>query len=803
MKQFTDCLGSVLKSDDPQSEYDIWTQSCASLPQDLRQWNLVNAEDQLQVEQLWKLLRLNRAVLNYYLNTFVFPKHCKQFEVKLQTSGWDIPLFPRMTDKQLPSARTTGFSGTNDNKYLLPLTIKQDDLPSLSQTNAEVLSYLLERRNRGYEKLADHRDRRLTEEGLLKRLFQTRIRILIDAGAFVLEMKNHEVAKKWLQIDTFSPAAVFFNEENKAMVLSRGSKKPVPLLATPYAENLEECLVYLDEAHTRGTDLKLPLHACGALTLALNQTKDHTVQAAMRLRQLGTTQSVIFCAPPEVDHDIRKACHLRFSDYINSGHCVRWLLEMTCRANESLRPLYVAQGTDFCKRINSAWENPNFVGSTKHREAHTKVILQKECSTLKEIYGSKAQDSSSDNTSLAITHPKLRSFYDTLTKKKKDLALTTSKALACALDEVEQEREVEFQVEEIRQVRKPTHYDALEFPGMHPNILRFIETGVLRGTNGYEHAFTALGRTTLGKKYEVRSTGSKLYVSAEFWRTISAGKSPSDDFFVSLPKLPRWMAKQLTNVILQRPVEWILYAPRSQTALVLIPEEAEIAIPIIRAAKSRNPVHLFPYASPVTRNMTSLGRLAYYAFPSLPKGTAIPDWLTIEIGILAGRLYFEFAEYGGIITYLQASRVSEADGEGAEDDGRPPSLPENGNTEVGFAKNPLGFVLDWLTQRRRGQDITHTPMGYVCQRRKLSVEHPFFRSPEAELSEVSGSSPKRRSREEDESDSDGEYDMVEMDQSDDDDDGTDGSAVEEWELEDEGERHGSFVHHSGGTDDEE
>lgn len=535
MKQFTECLGSVLKSDDPQSEYDIWTQGCANLPQDLRQWNLINAEDHLQVDQLWKLLRLNRAVLNYYLNTFVFPKHCKQFEVKLQTSGWDIPLFPRTTDKQAQSARTTGFSGTNDNKYLLPLTIKQDDLPSLSQTNAEVLSYLLEKRNRRYERLADHSGRRLTEYGLLKRLSQTKIRILIDAGAFVLEMKNHEVAKEWLKLDTFSPAAIFFNEENKAMVLSRGSKKPVPLLATPYAENLAECLVYLDEAHTRGTDLKLPQNAYGALTLALNQTKDHTVQAAMRLRQLGTTQSVVFCAPPEVDHDIRKVCQLRWLDYVDSGHCVRWLLEMTCRANESLRPLYVAQGTDFCRRMNSAWEHPNFVGSTKHREAHMSVILQKESSTLKEIYGSKAQSLGLDGASLAITNPELRSFYGTLTKKKKDLTHTVSEAFACALDEVEQEREVEFQVEEIRQVRKPTHYDALEFPGMHPNIVRFIEKGVLRGTDGYEHAFTALGRTTLGRKHEVRSTGSKLYVSAEFRRTISVSKDPSDNFFVRFP----------------------------------------------------------------------------------------------------------------------------------------------------------------------------------------------------------------------------------------------------------------------------
>lgn len=52
----------------------------------------------------------------------------------------------------------------------------------------------------------------------------------------------------------------------------------MPLLTTPFADDLADCLVYLDEAHTRGTDLKLPASAKVALTLGLNQTKDHTVQ---------------------------------------------------------------------------------------------------------------------------------------------------------------------------------------------------------------------------------------------------------------------------------------------------------------------------------------------------------------------------------------------------------------------------------------------------------------------------------------------------------------------------------------------
>jgi hypothetical protein len=61
---------------------------------------------------------------------------------------------------------------------------------------------------------------------------------------------------------------------------------------------MDRCLVYLDEAHTRGTDLKLPLDARGALTLALHQTKDHTVQG---MRSDSIWLSVPFSFPFPVD----------------------------------------------------------------------------------------------------------------------------------------------------------------------------------------------------------------------------------------------------------------------------------------------------------------------------------------------------------------------------------------------------------------------------------------------------------------------------------------------------------------------
>jgi hypothetical protein len=276
--QFREALHHVLASHDPASEYDRWTSSCDSLPEALHHWNVINSDDHDQVEELWRHLRTNMTVLNHYMNHFVFPAHAKQFDIKLQASGWDLPLFSQTElDKTLTRARTTGFSGTNDNKMMLPLTIQQSDLSSLHQTNAEVLTYLLKERNRAYHVVA-RAGKRLSEREFLGQLKDKKIRILIDAGAYILEMSNEDLVQTWMDIDTGPPAAVYFGTDNRAWVRYRGTKARVPLLATPFADNLDHCLVYLDEAHTRGIDLKLPQYACGALTLALGQTKDHTVQ---------------------------------------------------------------------------------------------------------------------------------------------------------------------------------------------------------------------------------------------------------------------------------------------------------------------------------------------------------------------------------------------------------------------------------------------------------------------------------------------------------------------------------------------
>ncbi|KAI0414956.1 hypothetical protein F5X98DRAFT_389453 [Xylaria grammica] len=673
----------ILQSNDPAVQYECWISTCTELPLSLRRWNVINADDKGQMEELWRSLRWNRVAINYYLNHFVFPLHARQFEVKLQACSWDIPICPQ-TGTQL--TRTTGFSGTNDNRLMLPLTISQRDLPELQHTSAEVLSYLLQKRNREFHIIANTRGNRLTEREFLRDLKAKGVTVLIDAGAYISEMDNEELAQTWLEVDPEAQAVVYFRNDNRAWVHYRSNtKEDAPLLATPFAEDLYGCNVFLDEGHTRGVDLRLPMDVRGAVTLALKLTKDHAVQAAMRLRQLKTTQSVCFYGPREVERNIKDFHGLGPYAKIDSSHVVSWLLEQTCRSVEDLRGLYVAQGVDFCHRTDAISHCKDVMTNGSERRKLLRVLRQPERKTLQELYGPAPKGALTDFDNDLISS-QLRSYMDKLVLTGKD---QQDRIQAGALEEVEQEREVEAQVEQVRQVEKRKIYDALEFPGLHADILVFARSGTLRASPsrpGFEHAFAFVGRTAVAKRFGVHGTSSKLFVSTEFTKTVEvAPESQESDNFL-------------------RPVEWILWSPKTESALIVIPEEAEHLLSYLRRREGQPRTHLIAYAAPVTKAMLHFNNLEFYSFPELPQGHTFPEQIRIELGILSGRLYVDQSEWKAVAEYVRGSEA------GAADD------PDK------IAPDPAAFLLEWLTIRRKTVDVLHTPMGYICTGREMELE---------------------------------------------------------------------------------
>lgn len=174
---------------------------------------------------------------------------------------------------------------------------------------------------------------------------------------------------------------------------------------------------------------------------------------------------------------------------------------------------------------------------------------------------------------------------------------------------------------------------------------------------------------------------------------------------------------------------------------MIIPEEAEHVIALFRDIKETF-AHLLTYAAPVTRKMLHFNNLGYYAIPAMPAGWEPPAWLTIELGIIAGRLYFAFEEYSDLRKYLgfrekvakpkeklddsvHSAELQEMD-RGADETADEEEIMASTREGLSFTPKPLAFIQDWLAVRRKGQDFKHTPMGYLCQDKQLTADHPFY-----------------------------------------------------------------------------
>ena len=434
------------------------------------------------------------------------------------------------------------------------------------------------------------------------------------------------------------------------------------------------------------------------------------------MRQLGTTQSISFVAPPEVHQSILDVCNRKPSDRLDSSDVVTWLLDQTCTTNQELHPLYFAQGKDFCQRTQAAETWSESLVRPTHRDAYMKVLRQQERQDLEELY-SPVRSSPEPGSKHMELRGKLRNFEKDLQQRQH---WSHSAIRSSALEEVEQEREVAFEVEEEREVQRPQRLPTLEFPGLHGAIREFAEAGVLNGGAGYTKASNMLDNTELGKRYGAQTSSllPHLYISDEFMKTVKTHNGKILDNYTVSHSSFYIFTNHANIILLQRSVNWVLWSLVTETAMVIVPEEAELLLPYLRATETPR-VHLLIYAAPVTRKMQHFSRLDFYATPTLPRGWRPPSWVSFELGILSGRLYFDFSDYNYILHSLRCDADLSEYVEISSDPGK--------DTTAQIAtKTTLAFLMEWLSIRRQGQDITHTPMGYVCQGWTLRSDHPFF-----------------------------------------------------------------------------
>ncbi|KAL6705011.1 hypothetical protein ACN47E_007414 [Coniothyrium glycines] len=716
LPQFKQAFEQLTKLDEPSVEYERWFPKGVDIPRELDDYALINVDDASQLHELYRIVRVNIFLVDFYCNNFIFPRFAKTFSLKLVGSGWS--LFPSVSVQQTATCQVTGFSGTNDSRHQLPLLIKQNDLRKLAHTNAEVPLYFLQARNASYVRMAyESTGLRWSELDLIDNLanFQMRadvevrkqgkIRILIDCGAQILEHSNKALAISWLERDHDAAAAVYFEDDHRATVVYRGGRS-IPLSASPFVDNLDRCVVYLDESHCRGTDLKFPPHARAALTLGQHLSKDALVQAAMRLRLLGETQSVTFFAPPEVHQGIVDCLHRSGIQpglnkngvhRITSAGVLQWVFALTCDKLEQLETLYISQGSHFLHQEQARIDHADFLHSQQSLLAYRNAVRIKETLSLKQLYEPKSQRRTAKVVPESFD-PRLQPYAVELFKRKKQFQDQGTAVHATALEEVEieQEREaeieVEVEVEDVREVQQPPRFAALKIKPLHGDIIHFAVSGKLVNSDSYQPVFTVLAHTALGVKSAISPLmKSNLWISENFQRTVETF-TPLDHY--------------------TRSCNWVLWSPGDNKALVVSPEEANTLIPLLRkqtALYAASKTYLIVYAAPVARRMLQFNRLTYHSTPPLPADLQAPVWLRVELGIFSGRLFFEWDEYHELLRYA----------------GLRPDLTEQAHP---FATKPLTFLHGWLDVLRKGQDFEHTPMGFVTSGKPLTENHPFFRT---------------------------------------------------------------------------
>lgn len=173
--------------------------------------------------------------------------------------------------------------------------------------------------------------------------------------------------------------------------------------------------------------------------------------------------------------------------------------------------------------------------------------------------------------------------------------------------------------------------------------------------------------------------------------------------------------------------------------MIVSPEEADQCLMIIRRlSEPKRLVHVVFHEPALTRRMLHFNNFDYCAFPALPANFEAPMWLKVQLGIFAGRLYFDYEELQHIKDFLGIADDSLDEDKVDIDDSdqyrrrQLSSAPEPSQSSMGaiskkcFTQSPIAFMNDFLLVRRKDSEISGSPMSYVLSGKPISQEHTFF-----------------------------------------------------------------------------
>ncbi|KAL4078051.1 hypothetical protein J3A83DRAFT_4476741 [Scleroderma citrinum] len=686
-EQLAMCFELLLQQDDPTAEYEAWIWHLSLVPDTLRHVRGINVESSKQwKDHLVPLFSYNKATIDYYLSQVVFPREAKEFSFKLSCSSWDLA--------ERKTHVVTGCSGTNDGRYLLPTSITQRDLDHQQGSNAKVLTYLLQPENDSYMITSLENGERRTAHQFLELVVEQKpeIRVILDVGAQVLDLRNGEFAAAWLKVKPDAAAAIYFNEDDELTVLTQKGTTQL-FLESSFTRRLDECVVYLDDAHTRGTDIRFPNGFRAAVTLGSKVTKDRLTQGCMRMRKLRGGHSVMFFAPLDVDRSIRTLTSKNESDAIHTRDILQWAMVVTCAEIESRTSLWAQQGVDHALRYDS-WSKFN-TGEISSNQL-TAVWRQTDAKTLEKLYApARPRDPgtiSMSNIPQQCLDPRGLSLFDLNLDEEQERDLVHGV-----------ERELVHEVEREPDVKHPPKYT----PAVHQvaqDVREFVQGVVISPSSAAFHR--AFNPAVIGsvRTEDTFTWGQSLFVTADFCQVARDG--PPDEYL--------------------RPVNWILSmnSPSGPILVILSPFEVNELLPEIWTSKF---VYLHIYTPRTLEALRPFDDLLVCSIPAIPRNWTAPTPLMDQLNLFAGQLYLlDYETYIRVCRYL-CVYAKDLDCEGCfevQRDGfiEPAHRPLKAQRTDAFLRSPLPLLRRLIILRRMGIRFAHTHMGKILDGRLLREE---------------------------------------------------------------------------------
>lgn len=495
---------------------------------------------------------------------------------------------------------------------------------------------------------------------ILEQLLDDGITVLLDAGALMLELSNEQVAREWLKLAPIEDydAAIFFNKNDIIMTIDRNDFI-TEFEYSVYRERLGQCLVYMDDIHTRGTDLKFPSGIRACVTLSGRITRDKMVQACMRMRMLGQGHSVSFYASVEADTGIRKLNNITGNDEtINTWHVLQYVCNNSHIFVREGLVHWSAAGLNYTQKL---------AAHTFFEEATTLSELSQRCTDpentpLIEMYGAKEAKELYFITynhfkRIALIYNEQTSILNWIHRTRDDVVRKLRNHIpevvryTQLLDE-EQEKELEHELEEQRQVYRPPPRPPI-VPHFNPLLQTLFTYGKshdvlaeLHRSNGIRKLPLAFQKTLLFSIIEPQMSAwnDNIVVTEDFLSVAQLSPSDRDDEFLR----PVWWIARITD-------------PNNDDLLILLSTfESNKLLPTFRS-NTKSILHMF--SPKLSMSHSNLLNNANLQVPANSSNENIDAAKAVQIAMFAGSMYFndvvEETAYNNFMGFIPRPRSAE------------------------------------------------------------------------------------------------------------------------------------------------